>query len=770
MSVIFTCEYCQQKIRVNDTDVGKRVRCPSCHAVTSIRNSSSRNRPLAPSLASSIEKSVPVAIPVHSSPGSSSPASSSPSMTKTATQEMSYDSTASLPQLPDNPLSSTHPASSTRPLSSTRPQRQPSSESSGSLGGAKVTPKSQLKMRAFVLFCGLFGGLMSGYLGYSWWAEDLDHQLERVSNKLLFERMQAHAGNVLTEKATAEAQQLEMRILLYPLLFVVAFTGMLGGVLGALREGQFAAATLLASVAGPAVVLPATIPLMLLLAIGGIAAVFITTKAAALREAERQARFGRQPSPTFAFAGNIAGAVAAASVLGFAAFVGSTLPTKFEPGKEGTSGPSNPGKSAPTKTPAPKQDPKPPVRPVGDNRPAAAPDPEAMVKRAGGQCERDADAPGKPIVAVTIERAQLTDPDLRDLKDLKTLRTLDLGAGGKFTAAGFAHLKNLTNLQELHLGGAEFPSEALAALSGLTALRKLSLPDREYTAAQLAPLAGLVHLQESNLDLTKGTDAKLAFLAHCPEYQELAINGISKPLTTDSFANIGKMTGLTSLALSTSGDGKLKDGDLDHFKGLKNLRFLTLANGAIKGPGLSNLKGLTQLRDLTLSGNTLEDEGLQTVGELPSLTYLNLSDTSITDAGIAQLKNLTNLEVLILDRTKVTGATVQQLKGLSKLTSLGLGHSACTDEGLKGVAQTFSLQELVLSETEITDAGLSGLTGLSALRTLDLQKTKITDAGLKTLVAFPNLKLVKAQGTKVTKAGVELAKKSLPGLNIEISE
>ena len=83
------------------------------------------------------------------------------------------------------------------------------------------------------------------------------------------------------------------------------------------------------------------------------------------------------------------------------------------------------------------------------------------------------------------------------LNDLTNLRTLDLSK--QITDAGLMHLKDLTSLQELGLGGTKVTDAGLVNLKGLTSLRKLYLTDTKDTDT------GIAELQKTlpNCEITK---------------------------------------------------------------------------------------------------------------------------------------------------------------------------------------------------------------------------------------------------------------------------
>ena len=87
---------------------------------------------------------------------------------------------------------------------------------------------------------------------------------------------------------------------------------------------------------------------------------------------------------------------------------------------------------------------------------------------------------------VSVTRKKATDAGLVHLKGLTSLQTLSLG--GPVTGAGLVHLKGLTNLQYLYLGGTQVTDAGLVHLKALTNLPRLNLTLTQVTDAGVAEL------------------------------------------------------------------------------------------------------------------------------------------------------------------------------------------------------------------------------------------------------------------------------------------
>ena len=111
----------------------------------------------------------------------------------------------------------------------------------------------------------------------------------------------------------------------------------------------------------------------------------------------------------------------------------------------------------------------------------------------------------------------ITDVGLAPLSRLVKLTRLHIAfhigiASPSFTDAGIAHLKGLTALKWLDLGGTQVTDAGLAHLSGLTALERLDLRETPITDAGLVQLKDLTSLRRLCLMGTKVTEAGRAFL------------------------------------------------------------------------------------------------------------------------------------------------------------------------------------------------------------------------------------------------------------------
>src|SRR5262245_16800995 len=87
----------------------------------------------------------------------------------------------------------------------------------------------------------------------------------------------------------------------------------------------------------------------------------------------------------------------------------------------------------------------------------------AVVEKLKGEITRDDKKPGKPVVAVVLVGADVTDASLKELASLKNLAVLHLHKT-KVTGAGLKDLGALKNLSELDLFGTKVTDEDMKEL------------------------------------------------------------------------------------------------------------------------------------------------------------------------------------------------------------------------------------------------------------------------------------------------------------------
>ena len=275
----------------------------------------------------------------------------------------------------------------------------------------------------------------------------------------------------------------------------------------------------------------------------------------------------------------------------------------------------------------------------------------------------------------SIKELDLSEKGLTNISDIDSFKELTkLNLSGNVTISDISALGNLTNLEQLDLGGNNISD--ISVLGNLTNLEQLDL-GRNYID-YIGALGGLTNLQ--TLDLS--------------------VNFIS------DIGALGNLTNLQTLDLS---DNEISD--IGALGNLTNLQTLYLSYNEISD--ISALGNLTNLEQLDLGRNYIDYDYIVALGNLTNLTELNLSNNRI-NYNISVLGNLTNLQTLDLSDNWIH--KIVALGNLTNLTELNLSNNEISDIGALG--NLTNLQTLDLSYNEISD--ISALESLSGLGWLDL--------------------------------------------------
>lgn len=254
--------------------------------------------------------------------------------------------------------------------------------------------------------------------------------------------------------------------------------------------------------------------------------------------------------------------------------------------------------------------------------------------------------------------ASATDSDMARLDGMTGIRVIGLGLSmigypPAIHDAGFAHLANLHELEEIKLPGDHLTDAALASLSGLSELRVLKMyGTTNFTSAGLAHLAPLTNLRSLTLWDTLITDLRplrgAAALTNLTLYQSRVTDAGLAGIAT-SFPHLVVLD-LDGLNVPRS---RITNAGLAHLASLTNLRSLTLDDTLITD--LRPLRGASALTDLALQQSRVTDAGLAGIAtSFPHLVSLNLDGSRITDAGLARLEGLVHLTTLSVTGTRVT--------------------------------------------------------------------------------------------------------------------
>jgi Leucine-rich repeat (LRR) protein len=402
------------------------------------------------------------------------------------------------------------------------------------------------------------------------------------------------------------------------------------------------------------------------------------------------------------------------------------------------------------------------------------------------------------------------------LKDLRSLKYLNLAMNRHPQLdRHLTNIADLTEIEELYLGGPTMTDQALVHLTKMTKLKKLHLSQSNVTGSGLANLVGLTQIEELDMENTHICDAGLVHVGKMPNLRKLNIssNPLTKKVTDAGLAHLKNLRSLEELLLPWGG---LTDAGLSHLAGLTLLKKLDIGGEGIADKGITVLANMTHIENLSIAGENITDAAMPALAKCTALKELSLNGCSITDKGFAQLAWLKSLEKLTITRTQITGDGLAVLKDLPKLSNLGLwnmklgqtglahlagckelrqltiyhldiglrdqdfahianltllenlqanGTSSITNKALGSLSGLTLLESLYITgNSNITDDGLKHLANMSLLRQIHLSKCPITGAGLKHLQHLMSLKSLVLDDSRVTQGDAALLESKIPGL------
>ncbi|WP_164101764.1 leucine-rich repeat domain-containing protein [Candidatus Laterigemmans baculatus] len=194
-------------------------------------------------------------------------------------------------------------------------------------------------------------------------------------------------------------------------------------------------------------------------------------------------------------------------------------------------------------------------------------------------------------------------------------------------------LASIVLLLVLSLGCSPFHSEERAAIEHLESLgaavvltpegkaREVVLESRPVVDDDMVHLAQLSELEELDLGGTDITDAGLVHLAGLTNLKKLDIGGGYMKPSKVSDAGLVHLQNLHNLEQLVLSDAQITDAGLVHLKDLKNLRSLYLFQTQVSDAGLTHLEGLTELQTLRAGRTRITPEGAQAFqAKMPNLT------------------------------------------------------------------------------------------------------------------------------------------------------
>jgi internalin A len=217
-----------------------------------------------------------------------------------------------------------------------------------------------------------------------------------------------------------------------------------------------------------------------------------------------------------------------------------------------------------------------------DNRDEAI----AQFQMAGVFLEVKGEGGERKLTQIDFRQTPVGDEGLQNLRLFPELTFVGLFGCREVTDAGMEHLRTLTNLEFLLLGGARITDKGLSVVAEMPKLKRLEFQSTAVTDAGLVHLKKLKSLGYIKAGGTQVGDAGMAHLAEIPTLQYL--NLVSTQVGDD---------GLTHLAL------------------LPALGVLILDGCPVTDAGLAHLKATATLEALSVSGTRVSAEGAKALQE-----------------------------------------------------------------------------------------------------------------------------------------------------------
>jgi Leucine-rich repeat (LRR) protein len=344
-----------------------------------------------------------------------------------------------------------------------------------------------------------------------------------------------------------------------------------------------------------------------------------------------------------------------------------------------------------------------------------------------------------PIMYELPDRPRRT--HVAGLRQLTELENLDLG-GLVVDAATVSDIATLTNLQILRLPATRLTDSDALRLSPLVRLTALELAGTEITDKSLRLVRSLPCLKQTWLNRTLVTPAAIKSL--CQQFPGLRIRYDWNQNEVALMARLAKQARRGQRAAIDVGHGAsggyAGDENLLQLNGLDDLGWLGLSSTHVTDAGLSSLTGLDQLQSLDLSYTRISDAGLAALTKFGELRALNLAHTLVSGGGLKDLQGLEHLRALDLSDTDITDETLNQLRFVPHLERLSLASTQVTDAGLQRLLQLPELRVLNLKTTAISPTGLAQLRGLAHLQSLALSDVLAAGPALDELQHFSQLK------------------------------
>ena len=189
------------------------------------------------------------------------------------------------------------------------------------------------------------------------------------------------------------------------------------------------------------------------------------------------------------------------------------------------------------------------------------------------------------VRTLLLSDTQATDASLVHLKNLSKLQCLYMWDASAVTDTGVEQLRNLKQLEQIHISGSGITDESMKLFASLPNIRKLSLQNNRFS-----------------------NDA-LKYAGKAMRLETLVVGSVSRTV-----ARSGDVYGLGDPSQCT-----IDDDGLAYISGLANLAHLGVQGSKIQGSGFRHLDGLKNLKTIWI-GVPPQPHAGELIAKIPGLT------------------------------------------------------------------------------------------------------------------------------------------------------
>ncbi len=219
----------------------------------------------------------------------------------------------------------------------------------------------------------------------------------------------------------------------------------------------------------------------------------------------------------------------------------------------------------------------------------------------------------------------------------------------------------------LRLSKPGITDERLEVLSEFPATEYLAIVTPGATAAGFAPIASLKQLDTLLLAGSGITDAGLQVLRELPKLERLYLD--DSPITDEGLETLSQISSLRVLSLKRTA---VTNAGLRRLPALSQLEVLLLDEVKIDDSSLAVIGQWEKLKTLQLNGTLVRGSDLSALAKLKSLESLDLSDCPLRDLDVKTLASLPQLKTLNLHHTQLAAESLDALAATLRKRKGGL--------------------------------------------------------------------------------------------------